>query len=138
MIYEFYQGKDTGVTVCGKDIRYSGNGELISVTQLHRHLQALAMRMTGEECSLDITSSNPSQMDHKLRRCDLLNGYKINEELAEHLCDGVLTQDNGEWVWFTNWTTGTEVLIPKFWGNPYEMSEETKELFRNGGYTEEE
>lgn len=78
------------------DIRHDGvSSNNYTVLELHRFLQSLAddASSTGDD-DLDITDPLPSE-----RATDsiinLINGYNIDDDLAEHLYGGSITQDSG-------------------------------------------
>jgi hypothetical protein len=78
------------------DIRHDGvSSNNYTVLELHRFLQGLAddASSSGDD-DLDITDLNPSD-----RATDsiitLINGYNIDDDLAEHLYGGSITQDSG-------------------------------------------
>ena len=82
------------------NIRHDGvSSNNYTVLELHRYLQALAddASATGDD-DLDITDPNPSD-----RATDsiitLLNGYNIDDDAAEHLYGGSITQDSGNTIY---------------------------------------
>jgi hypothetical protein len=89
---------DFSVAVSG-EIRYTGTTANYTVLELHRFLQDLADQEAGSgDDLLDITSETPSD-----RSTDaivtLINGFNIDDDAAEHLFAGSITQDNGDTVY---------------------------------------
>lgn len=95
---------DFSVAVNG-DIRHTGGSTNYTVLELHRFLQDLAddASASGNDL-LDITSDTPSE-----RSTDaiitLLGSYNIDDDAAEYLYAGSITQDNGDTVY-----SGLQVL----------------------------
>lgn len=86
-------GDDLSVT--GFDIRWTGAAETYTVLEFHRWLQDLADdAVAAGDDILDITDLTPSE-----RSTDniiaLLNGYNIDDTVAEHLFDGSISQASG-------------------------------------------
>ena len=82
------------------DIRHDGvSSNNYTVLELHRFLQGLAddASSSGDD-DLDITDPNPSD-----RATDsiisLINGYNIDDDLAEHLYGGSITQGGGNTIY---------------------------------------
>ena len=78
------------------DIRHTSGSTNYTVLEFHRYLQDLADNAsTAGDDILDITDNTPSD-----RATDniitLLNGYNIDDDAAEYLYDGSITQDNGD------------------------------------------
>lgn len=89
---------DISVAVNG-NIRYTGTTANYTVLELHRFLQDLAdnSSSSGDDL-LDITSSNPST--RSTDNIITLNGsYNIDDDLAEHLYNGSITQAGGDTVY---------------------------------------
>lgn len=91
-------GDDFTVSVTG-DIRHASGTTKYTVLQLHRWLQDLADQAQGSGNDLlDITSATPSA-----RATDniiTLNApYNIDDDAAEYLYDGSITQDGGDVVY---------------------------------------
>ena len=82
------------------DIRYTGGGSTYyTVLELHRFLQSLAddPQMAGNDL-LDITSSDPS--DRSTDNIITLNSpFNIDDDAAEQLYDGSITQLDGDVVY---------------------------------------
>lgn len=82
------------------DIRYTGGGSTYySVLEIHRFLQALAddEQMSGNDL-LDITSADPS--DRSTDNIITLNPpFNIDDDAAEQLFDGSITQADGDEVY---------------------------------------
>lgn len=111
------------------DIRYTGGGTTYTVLELHRFLQDLAddAVASGDDL-LDITDDTPSD-----RATDniisLINGYNIDDNAAEYLFDGSITQDNGDTFYrglvvVGSVETGTEIqivqnnaILTSYWGS---------------------
>lgn len=95
---------DFSVAVNG-DIRHVSGSTNYTVLQLHRFLQDLAddAQASGNDL-VDITSSTPSE-----RSTDsiitLINNYNIDDDAAQYLYNGSITQDNGDTVY-----SGLQVL----------------------------
>tara|TARA_R100000005_G_scaffold73933_2_gene41141 strand:+ start:894 stop:2768 length:1875 start_codon:yes stop_codon:yes gene_type:complete len=82
------------------NIRHDGvSSNNYTVLELHRYLQGLAddASASGDD-DLDITDPNPSS-----RSTDsiitLLNGYNIDDDAAQHLYGGSITQDSGNVIY---------------------------------------
>lgn len=116
---------DVSVAVNG-DIRYTGTVDNYTVLELHRFLQDLADDQTAvSDDFLDITSETPSdkQFDTIIT---LINGYNIDDTMAQHLYGGSIIQTAGAEIWdgIVNFgPAGTRVEIiqdgalitPNFW-----------------------
>lgn len=95
---------DFSVAVSG-DIRFTGTTANYTVLELHRFLQDLAddAQASGDDL-VDITSNTPSD-----RSTDtiitLLGVYNIDDDAAEHLYAGSITQEGGDTVY-----SGLQVL----------------------------
>jgi hypothetical protein len=85
---------DISVAVNG-DIRYTGTTATYTVLELHRFLQDLADNASSSGDDLhDVT--DPTSSDRSTDNIiTLLNGYNIDDTLAESLYDGSITQDSG-------------------------------------------
>ncbi len=112
------------------DIRHDGiSSNNYTVLELHRYLQGLAddASSSGDD-DLDITDPNPSE-----RATDtiisLLNGYNIDDDTAEHLYGGSITQDDGDTAYYGLSVVGSvnsastelqivqnNTLVTNFWG----------------------
>lgn len=110
------------------DIRYTGTTATYTVLELHRFLQDLAddAVASGDDL-LDITDDTPSD-----RATDniisLINGYNIDDNAAQFLFDGSITQDNGDTFYrglvvVGSVETGTEIqivqdnaILTSYWG----------------------
>jgi hypothetical protein len=90
------------------DIRYTGGGSTyFTVLELHRFLQSLAddAQMSGNDL-LDITSADPS--DRSTDNIITLNSpFNIDDDAAEQLYDGSITQDDGDVVYSGLTVVGT-------------------------------
>lgn len=81
------------------DIRHSANTNTYTVLELHRWLQDMAddEEFSGND-EVDITSPTPSE-----RSTDniiaLQNGFNIDDDAAEYLYDGSITQEGGDTVY---------------------------------------
>lgn len=87
------------------DIRYTGTATYFTVLEFHRYLQAHAdnEQMAGNDL-LDITSADPS--DRSTDNIITLNGdFNIDDDAAEQLYDGSITQASGDIVY-----SGLEVV----------------------------
>ncbi len=113
------------------DIRMvsSPSGDTYSVLVLHRWLQDLADEgsISGDD-EVAITVPNPSE-----RKTDnvilLLNGFNIDDDVAEHLFNGSIEQDNGDTLYaglrvIGSVVDGTQLqivqnntLLTPFWGS---------------------
>ena len=90
---------DLSVTI-GGDIRWVGGSATYTVLELHRFLQDLADNAapaTSDDL-LDITNSTPSnrQTDNII---ELLNGYNIDDTVAQHFYDGSIIQSSGDVIY---------------------------------------
>ena len=88
-------GTDFEVTA-ERNIRYTGSGNRYTVLELYRWLQDLADDPTASGDNLvDILSPNVG-----IRRFDtiieLINGFNIDDEAAQYLYAGSITQDDGD------------------------------------------
>lgn len=98
------------------DIRYTGTDTYFTVLQFHRYLQAHAdnEQMAGNDL-LDITSSDPS--DRSTDNIITLNSpFNIDDDAAEQLYDGSITQDGGDVLYsglvvVGSVESGTELII---------------------------
>jgi len=112
------------------DIRYTGTTATYTVLELHRFLQDLADDATyvGDDI-LDITDVTPSDRSTD-NIITLINGYNIDDTLAEKLYDGSITQDTGDVVYsglrvlgaVNNANTELQIVqnnavITAFWGD---------------------
>lgn len=97
-------GDDFEVQVDG-DIRHTSGSSTYTVLELHRWLQGLAddASASGDD-NVDITQLNPSDRATD-RIITLLNGYNIDDDAAEYLYGGSITQDDGDVVY-----SGLQVL----------------------------
>lgn len=123
---------DVAVAING-NIRWTGGavaGTQYTVLELHRFLQDLADDATASGDDLvDISSLTPSE-----RSTDaiitLLNGYNIDDTMAQHLYGGSITQESGDVVYSGLQVVGsvfsgtTELqlvqngaLLPNYWGS---------------------
>jgi hypothetical protein len=95
---------DISVTV-GGDIRYTGSTANYTVLELHRFLQDLAddAQASGDDL-VDITSNTPSDRSTD-NIITLLGVFNIDDDLAEHLYAGSITQMSGSTVY-----SGLQVL----------------------------
>lgn len=95
---------DFSVAVNG-DIRYTGTTDNYTVLELHRFLQDLAddAQASGDDL-VDITSSTPSDRSTD-NIITLLGTYNIDDDAAEHLYAGSITQASGDTVY-----SGLQVL----------------------------
>ncbi len=98
------------------DIRYTGSATYYTVLEFHRYLQSHAddEQMAGNDL-LDITSSDPS--DRSTDNIITLNSpFNIDDDAAEQLYDGSITQLDGDVV-YSGLTvvgtveTGTELIL---------------------------
>jgi len=89
---------DFTVAVNG-DIRHSANTTHYTVLELHRFLQDLAddAAASGDDL-VDITSTTPSERSTD-NIITLLGTYNIDDNAAEYLYDGSITQDSGNIVY---------------------------------------
>jgi hypothetical protein len=90
---------DLSVAVSG-DIRWTGTGaDQYTVLELHRFLQDLAddESASGDDL-VDITTSTPSTRSTD-NIITLINGFNIDDEVAEHLYDGSIDQNSGDDVY---------------------------------------
>ena len=99
------------------DIRYTGGGSTYyTVLELHRYLQGLAddAQMSGNDL-LDITSADPSNRSTD-NIITLNSPYNIDDDAAEQLYNGSITQDDGDTVYsglvvVGTVETGTELIV---------------------------
>lgn len=95
---------DVSVSVTG-DIRYQGTTANFTVLELHRFLQNLADDASASGGDLvDITSDTPSERSTD-NIITLLGNYNIDDDMAEHLYAGSITQASGATVY-----SGLQVL----------------------------
>lgn len=120
-------GSDFSVAANG-DIRYTGTTANYTVIEFHRWLQGLADdAVAAGDDLLDITDSTPSE--RSTDNIITLNApYNIDDDAAEHLYDGSVTQDDGDTVYsglvvVGSVVSGTELqivqnnaLITSYWG----------------------
>jgi len=118
---------DISVAVTG-DIRYTGTTANYTVLELHRYLQDLAdnASSTGDDL-LDITDTTPSERSTD-NVITLNSPYNIDDDLAEHLYDGSISQDNGDVLYAGLVVVGSvvsgtqlmllqnEALLTNYWG----------------------
>lgn len=97
-------GDDFTVAVNG-DIRHASGTTNYTVLQMHRWLQDLAddAQASGNDL-LDITSSTPSERSTD-NIITLINSYNIDDDAAQYLYNGSITQDGGDTVY-----SGLQVL----------------------------
>ncbi len=95
---------DFSVAVNG-DIRYTGTTANYTVLEMHRFLQDLAddAQASGDDLA-DITSNTPSDRSTD-NIITLLSTYNIDDDAAEHLYAGSITQAGGDTVY-----SGLQVL----------------------------
>jgi len=101
------------------DIRYTGGGSTyFTVLELHRFLQDLAddAEASGNDL-LDITSTKPSERSTD-NIIELVSPYNIDDDAAEQLYDGSITQEGGDTVYsglvvVGAVESGTELMIIK-------------------------
>ena len=89
---------DFSISVSG-DIRHTSGSDTYTVLEMHRFLQDLAddAVATGNDL-IDITSDTPS--DRSTDNIITLNSpYNIDDDAAEYLYAGSITQDNGDTVY---------------------------------------
>ena len=99
------------------DIRYTGGGSTYyTVLELHRFLQALAddEQMSGNDL-LDITSADPSNRSTD-NIITLNSPFNIDDDAAEQLYNGSITQDDGDTVYsglrvVGSVESGTELIV---------------------------
>jgi hypothetical protein len=99
------------------DIRYIGGGSTrYTVLELHRYLQAKAddAQMSGDDL-LDITSADPSSRSTD-NIITLNSPFNIDDDAAEQLYNGSITQDDGDTVYsglrvVGTVETGTELIV---------------------------
>lgn len=74
---------------------HAGAAEYFTVIELHRHIQDLAddALATGDDI-LDITDDTPSERSTD-NIITLINGYNIDDDMAEYLYDGSIIQTGG-------------------------------------------
>ena len=83
-----------GVAING-DIRWSGASETYTVLELHRFLGSLADDASSiNDDFVDITSDTPSDRSTD-NIITLLGSYNIDDDMAEHLYDGSISQSGG-------------------------------------------
>lgn len=109
---------DLSVSVSG-DIRWTGGtATQYTVLELHRFLGDLAddqqASVAGDDF-VDITSETPSDRSTD-NIIELINGYNIDDNVAEHLYNGSITQAGGDVVYsglvvVGSVETGTEIQI---------------------------
>lgn len=118
---------DISVAVNG-DIRWTGAATTYTVLAFHRFLQDLAddAVASGDDL-IDITSDTPSDRSTD-NIISLLGSYNIDDEVAEHLFDGSISQNSGNTVYsgltvVGSVESGTELMIIRdnkilnnFWG----------------------
>jgi len=111
------------------NIRYVGGGSTYyTVLELHRFLQALADdQVASGNDLLDITSTKPSERSTD-NIIELISPYNIDDDAAEQLYNGSITQDGGDTVYsglvvVGSVETGTQLqiirdnqLITSWWG----------------------
>jgi hypothetical protein len=97
-------GDDFSVAVNG-DIRHTSGTTNYTVLALHRWLQDLAddAQASGNDL-VDITSSTPSERSTD-NIITLINNYNIDDDAAQYLYDGSITQTGGDTVY-----SGLQVL----------------------------
>lgn len=89
---------DFSVAING-DIRYTGAGDTYTVLQLHRFLQDLADDATASGNDLiDITSDTPSDRSTD-NIITLLGSYNIDDDAAQYLYGGSITQASGDVIY---------------------------------------
>jgi len=99
------------------DIRYTGGGSsYYTVLELHRYLQSLAddPQMVGNDL-LDITSADPSSRSTD-NIITLNSPFNIDDDAAEQLYNGSITQDDGDTVYsglrvVGTVESGTELIV---------------------------
>lgn len=90
---------DISVALNG-NIRYEGGGSTYyTVLELHRFLQDLAddQQASGDDL-LDITNTKPSERSTD-NIIELISPYNIDDDCAEQLYDGSITQEGGDTVY---------------------------------------
>ena len=81
------------------DVRYTGTTATYTVLELHRFLQDLADNATSSgDDLLDITDDTPSDRSTD-NIITLINGYNIDDTLAQKLYDGSISQAGGDTVY---------------------------------------
>lgn len=89
---------DFSIAING-DIRYTGAGATYTVLQLHRLLQDLADDATASGNDLiDITSDTPSERSTD-NIITLLGPYNIDDDAAQYLYGGSITQSSGDVIY---------------------------------------
>ena len=78
------------------DIRYTGSTTNYTVLELHRFLQDIAddASSSGDDL-VDITADTPTERSTD-NIITLLGSYNIDDDAAEHLYDGSISQDGGD------------------------------------------
>lgn len=137
-------GDDFSVTISGS-IRHVSGTDRYTVLQLHRWLQDLAddPAASGNDY-IDITSETPSERSTD-NIITLLGDYNIDDDAAEYLYDGSISQDNGNVLYSgltvvgaVNQTTTLQIIQDNalydgespFWGTGINANEASNILMR--------
>ena len=129
-----------------KDIRYIGpahgasGAEYWSVFELHDHLRTLADDATATPDDFLDMSRDPASDKKFDTIIELINGYNIDQTMAEHLFDGSIIQAGGDDIWdgvaitanagtFTEIINNNVIIANDFWNSTRFGRKEEAQLF---------